>query len=111
MRPLLAQYFLVFGVAIAGISEEKAKIGDIARSVLPTNLAPLEYVGAFQQLAVAFEDKPVIKDLNADRKTKEFAHGLKGLLSDVERAMWVFYDDSETLSYLRVLAARIKTAM
>ncbi|KAJ2494249.1 hypothetical protein IWW47_004728 [Coemansia sp. RSA 2052] len=108
---LLASYFLIVGVAIAGIAEEKAKIGDIARSVLPTNMATMEYISAFQQLAVALEDKPVIKDLNADRKSNEFAHGLKGLLSDVERAMWVFYDDSETLGYLRVIAARIKAAM
>ncbi|KAJ2890670.1 hypothetical protein GGI21_006095, partial [Coemansia aciculifera] len=65
----------------------------------------MEYISAFQQLAVSFDDKPVVKDLNADRKSKEFSHGLKGLLNDVERAMWVFYDDSEILSNLRVIAA------
>ncbi|KAJ2832073.1 hypothetical protein FBU31_002150 [Coemansia sp. 'formosensis'] len=108
---LLALLFLV-GVAIAGIVEEKAKIEVIAKSIMPTNMAPSEYVSAFQQLAAAFEDKPVIKGLAAaNRQSAEFTHGLKGLLNDVERAMWVFYDDTETLGYLRVLAARIKTIM
>ncbi|KAJ2880220.1 hypothetical protein H4R27_004861 [Coemansia aciculifera] len=107
----LTALFLVVGVAIAGIVEEKAKFGTIAMSILPTNMSPTEYASAFQQLAEAFEDKAVVKDLAADHKSSEYSHGLKGLLNDVERAMWVFYDDKETLGYLRILAARIKTAM
>ncbi|KAJ2751702.1 hypothetical protein GGI19_004319 [Coemansia pectinata] len=107
----LTALFLVVGVAIAGIVEEKAKFGTIAMSILPTNMSPTEYASAFQQLAEAFEDKSVVKDLAADHKSAEYSHGLKGLLNDVERAMWVFYDDKETLGYLRILAARVKTAM
>ncbi|KAJ1909231.1 hypothetical protein GGI09_000206 [Coemansia sp. S100] len=108
---ILTVLYLVAGVAIAGIVEDKAKFETIAMSVLPTNMSPIEYASAFQQLAEAFEDKSVVKDLAADHKSAEYAHGLKGLLNDVERAMWVFYDDKETLGYLRILATRIKTAM
>ncbi|KAJ2000421.1 hypothetical protein GGI04_004157 [Coemansia thaxteri] len=108
---ILASILLLAGAAFAGIAEDKAKIGTIARSVIPTNMAPKEYIGAFQQLAVAFEDRAAAKELNADLKTPELAHGLRALLSDVERAMWVFYDDKETLSYLRLLSSRIKSSM
>ncbi|KAJ2796564.1 hypothetical protein H4R20_005492 [Coemansia guatemalensis] len=106
----LLPVLLLARAAVAGVQEDKDAIGDVARQVIPTKNSD-QYIPAFQQLASVFGDAKSLDALRANPTSDEFQGGLRGLLADVNRAMWVYYDDKPTLDYLRKLASRIKSAM
>ncbi|KAJ2156636.1 hypothetical protein GGF46_005058 [Coemansia sp. RSA 552] len=97
-------------MALGSVEEDVAAISQVAHQMIPTKNSD-QYVGAFQRLAVALGDIEATSLLRNGFSTDEFQHGLRVLLADVNRAMWVYNDDKETLNYLRIIASRIKAAL
>lgn len=96
----------------ASIATEKDQIEGIARQIVESPKPDVaEYAEIFQKLASVLGDQAAVKGLEADTKSAEFAIGLRDLLADVKRSMWVFNDDKEMLDYLRILASTIKTGI
>ncbi|KAJ1831161.1 hypothetical protein LPJ63_004472 [Coemansia sp. RSA 2711] len=110
MMRLFAGILLVAGIVAGSVQEDKDAIAEIARQVIPTKNSDL-YTGAFQQLAVVLGDEKAVAGLRGNPTSSEFQGGLRSLLADVDRAMWVFNDDKPTLDYLQMIAKRIKIAL
>ncbi|KAJ2476462.1 hypothetical protein IWW56_004911 [Coemansia sp. RSA 2131] len=109
MRAFAAILFIL-GIAAASVQEDKDAIAEIARQVIPTKNGDL-YTSAFQQLAVVMGDNKAVAALRGNPTSDEFQGGLRSLLADVNRAMWVFNDDTPTLDSLRMLAKRIRSTL
>ncbi|KAI9504328.1 hypothetical protein BX070DRAFT_134071 [Coemansia spiralis] len=109
MQIRLSNIFISFlYLATTCLGSEKDIISAAAHSAIPTKSNYSDYASAFQELANALGDHTAAKELGSNPVSDEFKQGLHSLLADVNRAMWVYFDDKETLSYLRLLASRIR---
>ncbi|KAJ1718068.1 hypothetical protein LPJ61_006891 [Coemansia biformis] len=101
----------VASVAAAGIIDDERNIIDQVARTMNSATTNDAVVGALQQLASALGDTKALSELRADTGSDEFNVGLRSLLADVNRAMWVFYDDKPTLDHLRTFAKRIHAVL
>ncbi|KAJ2777114.1 hypothetical protein H4R18_005312 [Coemansia javaensis] len=111
MRPVLVLSLLAAAAAAGTIQDERDSIARIAGVLGAAKAGSDAFAGALQQLAVVLSDSKAAAELRADPDSDEFRIGQRTLLADVNRAMWVFYDDKPTLEHLRAFARRIHDAL
>ncbi|KAJ2688429.1 hypothetical protein H4R19_006569 [Coemansia spiralis] len=98
-------------VAAAGSVDDEREVISRASRLMAGAASNDAFIAALQQLASVLGDTKATSELRADTASDEFRVGLHSLLADINRAMWVFNDDTPTLEHLRAAAKRIRAAL